>query len=160
MHQISLAILLAVVHVLALAEDTADQIASQSPEINGVLRDIPDDSRVQKLENIVHDDGTGAQLSFSLPVHGKWNDMNVEYGTFRILVVKDDKFLLFADLVGAITNDGNFFFGRIIIPSHFVDSAEILLLGSPANSSLGVSKKLKVSHFERVARKKSWTEQQ
>lgn len=110
-------------------------------------------------ENVVHDDGVGAQISFNLPVYAKQDGKKIEYTTFRITVVKDDKFLLFADLSGAKTKDGKTFFGKIIIPSDLVNSAEILMLGSPQNSSLGIQEKLKVSSFRKVKRKKSWTDQ-
>lgn len=76
-----------------------------------------------------------------------------------IAVVKDDKFVLFTRLSGAKTKDGETFFGKIIIPSELVESAEIEMLGSPPNSSLGVRKKLKVSTFRKIIREKSWTDQ-
>jgi len=110
-------------------------------------------------DNIVHDDGTGAQISFRLPTHGKQDGLRVEYTTFRMAVVNDDKFLLFTDLSGAKTKDGEIFFGKIIIPSDLVKSAEILMLGSPPNSSRGIRKKLQVSTFRRITRAKSWTDQ-
>jgi hypothetical protein len=110
-------------------------------------------------ENVVHDDGTGAQISFYLPLYSEQDGKKVEYTTFRITVVKDDKFLLFADLSGTKSEDGKTFFGTIIIPSDFVSSAEILMLGSPPNSSLGIQKKLKVNSFRKIERNKSWTDQ-
>lgn len=110
-------------------------------------------------ENIIHDDGTGAQISFWLPTHGKKLDRKVVYTTYRIIVTKDDKYLLFTDLCGIKTDDGKTFFGKIIIPSEMIDSAEIVMLGFPANSSLGVHEKLKVSDFKRTYRNKSWTVQ-
>lgn len=111
-------------------------------------------------ESIVYDDGTGAQVSFCLPIQDTLHGRSVVYSTFRISVVKDGKFLLFADLAGKISDDGKFFCGRIIIPSEFVHSAEIVSLGGPPNSSLGMHEKLMVRDFKRVKRKKSWTEQQ
>jgi hypothetical protein len=111
-------------------------------------------------ESIIHDDGTGAQISFCLPIQDKSDGRSVDYKTFRISVVKDNKFLLLADLAGKTSDDGKFFIGKIIIPSNFVDSAEILLLGGPPNSTLGVTKKLNVRDFKKVKRKKSWTDQE
>ncbi len=111
-------------------------------------------------DNVVHDDGTGAQISFQLPTHGKQDGRYVEYTTFRIAVMRDDKFLLLADLAGRKTEDGKTFFGKIIVPSELIGSAEILMLGSPPNSSMGVARKLKVSTFKRVTREKSCTDQQ
>lgn len=111
-------------------------------------------------ESVVHDDGTGAQISFCLPTQEASDDRLVVFSTFRISVVKDGKFLLFSDLAGKTSDDGTLFRGRIIIPSEFVQSAEILLLGSPPNSSLGVTKKLLVRDFKRLQREKSWTEQE
>ena len=110
--------------------------------------------------NVIHDDGTGAQISFCLATREKSDGRIVEYKTFRISVTKDEKFLLLADLTGKTSDDGKFFIGEIIIPSHFVDSAEILLLGGPPNSTLGVTKKMKVRDFKQIKRKKSWTEQE
>jgi len=114
---------------------------------------------VLAYENVVHDDGTGAQISFYLPTQGKQHGQEVEYTTFRITVVKDNKFLLCADLAGTKTEDGKTFFGKIIIPSDLIGSAEILMLGSPRNSSLGIEMKLKVSTFKKITREKSWTDQ-
>ena len=111
-------------------------------------------------DSIIHDDGTGAQISFSLPIQDTSGGRTVNYETFRISVVKDGKFLLFADLAGKTSDDGRFFNGKIVIPSKFVDSAEILLLGGPPNSTLGVTKKLNVRDFKNVKRKKSWTDQE
>ena len=111
-------------------------------------------------ESIIHDDGTGAQISFCLPIQDTSGGRTVTYKTFRISVVKDSKFLLLADLEGKTSDDGKFFVGKIIIPSKFVDSAEILLLGAPPNSTLGISKRMKVRDFKIVKRKKSWTEQE
>jgi len=110
-------------------------------------------------ENVIHDDGAGAQISFYLPTHGKKIGHDVVFTTYRIIVTKDDKYLLFTDLNGVKTDDGKAFWGKIIIPSEMIGSAEILMLGSPSNSSLGVQKKLKVSEFKRIYREKSWTEQ-
>jgi len=110
-------------------------------------------------ESIVHDDGTGAQISFCLPIHNTSHGRSVVYSTFRISVVRDGKFLLFADLAGKTSDDGKFFIGRVTIPSEFVHSAEILLLGGPPNTSLGLDKKLMVRDFKRLTRAKSWTEQ-
>ena len=110
-------------------------------------------------ENVIHDDGTGAQISFYLPAREKSDGRIVEYKTFRISVQKDDKFLLLADLKGKVIDDGKFFMGTIIIPSHFVDSAEILMSGATPNSTMGVTKKIKVRDFNQIKRKKSWTEQ-
>jgi len=93
-------------------------------------------------DNIVYDDGTGAQISFHLPVYGDHHGKKVEYTTFRIVVVKDGRFLLFADLTGAKTGGGKTFAGKIIIPSELVASAEIIMLGCPPNSSYAVQKKL------------------
>ncbi len=111
-------------------------------------------------ENIVYDDGTGAQISFCLPIQDTSNGAPVVYNTFRISIVKDDKFLLCADLAGRTSDDGKFFRGKIIIPSEFVRSAEILLLSSPPNSTRAVNKKLMVRDFKRLKRAKSWTEQE
>jgi hypothetical protein len=112
-------------------------------------------------DNVVHDDGTGAQITFSLPTHGNQDGRRVEYTTFRIAVMKEDKFLLLADLAGKKSEDGNTFSGKIIIPSETVASAEILMLGSVSpNSSIGITKNVKVSGFKRVPRKKSWTDKQ
>ena len=110
-------------------------------------------------ENIVHDDGTGAQISFFLPTHDKRGSLEVEYTSYNIIVVKNGRFLLLEDLSGSKTEDGKAFFGKIIIPSEFIDSAEIGMWGSPRNSSLGIEKKLKVSTFKKILREKSWTDQ-
>lgn len=107
-------------------------------------------------ENIVHDDGTGAQISFYLPTDGKEGGEEVEYSTFRIMVVKDGKFLLFTDLAGSKSEDGNVFFGKIVIPSGLIGSAEFVMLGSPRNSSLGMERRLKVSTFKKDIRDKCW----
>jgi hypothetical protein len=110
-------------------------------------------------ENIVHDDGTAAQISFYLPTQDNQDGREIKYTKFRIVVVKDDRLYLFADLTGSKTEDGKVFFGKIIIPSGLIDSAEILMLGYPRNSSHGVKKKLKVSTFRKVTRDKSWSDQ-
>jgi hypothetical protein len=77
------------------------------------------------------------------------------------MVSKDDKCLLFIDLAGSKSEDGTTFSGRIIIPSEFVEKAEILILDSYSNSmpSFGVERKLKVGTFKRIMREKSWTDQ-
>ncbi|MGD0089289.1 MAG: hypothetical protein ABSE73_05155 [Planctomycetota bacterium] len=113
-------------------------------------------------ESVVHDDGTGAQISFYLPTHDKdkLEGVEIEYTTFRIFVKKDDKILLLADLVGKKTDDGKYFFGEIIIPSDFIASAEILLCGGIPHTSRGMHNTLKVSDFKKVLRKKCWTEQE
>jgi hypothetical protein len=112
-------------------------------------------------ESVVHDDGTGAQISYNLPTHGKQDGQDVEYTTFRIAVRKDGKFLLFTDLAGTKTDDGKTFSGRIVIPSGLLETAEILMLGSHPNpvSSRGVETRLTVSTFKRIKREKSWTDQ-
>ena len=111
-------------------------------------------------ECVIYDDGIGAQITFNLPTRGEWNGKKVEYTTFRIFVAKGEKILLLSDLPGKYTDNGSYFSGKIIIPSEFIDSAEILLLGGPPNSSLGVENKLKVREFKRISRKKSWAEQE
>ncbi len=121
---------------------------------------FPDNPDIKQNESIVYDDGTGANILFYLPIHDTWNGKEIEYSVFAITVVKDGKFLLSTRLTGAKTADGKVFFGHVIIPSIFIDSAEIGLSGSPPNSSFGVSKKLNVRDFKRVVRKKSWTEQE
>jgi len=110
-------------------------------------------------ENIVHDDGTGAQISFFLPTHDKLESLEIEYTSFNIIVVKDGKFLLLEDLSGSKTEDGKAFCGKIIIPSDLIDSAEIGMRGSPRSASVGIQKRLKVSTFKRIRREKSWTDQ-
>ena len=111
-------------------------------------------------ENIVYDDGTGAQIEFCLPIHDKWQDRDIEYSIFNIIVSKNDKFLLLAPLLGSKTDDGKLFCGKIIIPSTLVPLAEISMSGGPLLSTLGVSKKMKVADFKKIMRKKSWTEQE
>ena len=110
-------------------------------------------------ESIAHDDGTGARISFCLPIHDTSHNRSVVYSKFRISVVRDGKFLLFADLAGKTSDDGKFFIGKITIPSEFVHSAEIWLLGGPPNTTLGLHKKLMVRDFKKLTRAKSWTEQ-
>lgn len=110
-------------------------------------------------ESVIHDDGTGAKISFFLPTHSKWKGKDIEYTTFRISVKKNEAFLLFFDLPGKKTNDGQYFAGTIIIPSNFINFAEIILLGSPKNSSIGITKKLKVMDFKKIIQKKSWTKE-
>jgi hypothetical protein len=112
-------------------------------------------------ESVVFDDGTGAQVSYNLPTHGKQDGQDVEYKTFRIVVRRDGKFLLFTDLAGARTEDGKTFSGKIVIPSGFIETAEIVMLGSHPNpmSSRGVETKLKVNTFKIISRAKSWTDQ-
>ena len=111
-------------------------------------------------ESVVHDDGTGAQISFCLATHGKWKEKDVEYTHFNISVAKGGKLLLLTRLSGQVTDDGQYFRGKIVIPSEFVALAEITLLGGVPNSSMGASEKVKVSDFKKIARKKSWTEQE
>jgi hypothetical protein len=112
-------------------------------------------------ENVVHDDGTGAQISFALPVNDKVDGKDVTFTTFRLVVRKAGKFLLFTDLPGKTNEDGKTFSGKIIIPSEMIGTAEILMLGSHPNpkSSRGVQKEIKVSTFKVIKRDKSWTEQ-
>lgn len=110
-------------------------------------------------KNIIYDDGSGAQISFSLPTREIKDGQIIEYRTYRISVRKNGKFLLLTDLAGSKTKDGITFEGTVIIPSAFIDSAEIIMLGSPPNSSLGVVKTVKVSTFKTVHRAKSWTDQ-
>jgi hypothetical protein len=109
-------------------------------------------------ENIIHDDGTGAQISFCLPKQGKVENRAVDYHTFRVSVVREGKFLLFADLAGKTSEDGKFFRGQIIIPSDFINSARILCLGNFSNSTLSTTKELRVNNFERIRQAKSWTD--
>jgi hypothetical protein len=110
-------------------------------------------------ENVIHDDGTGAQISYSIPTKGEQDGTKVEYSGFRLTVTKEKKFLLFTDLPGHVSEDGKFFQGSIIIPSEFVKTAEIIVLGSPPDSTMGLSKKLNVREFKRIEREKSWTDQ-
>ena len=110
-------------------------------------------------ESIIYDDGTGAQISYYLPAQVIQDGRHVEYKNFNIHVVKDNKFLLLAILTGSITKSGKYFFGTVIIPSSFIDSAEIILLGSPPNSGLGVSKTIQLRTLRRIHRNKSWTDQ-
>jgi hypothetical protein len=114
---------------------------------------------IRAEENIIHDDGTGAQICFHLPTRDIKDGRMIEYTTFSITVVKNDKFLLLTGLTGSKTEDGKTFYGDIIIPSNFVDSAEIIMAGSPLNSSLGVSNKIRVNTFKKIYRNKSWTDQ-
>jgi len=51
----------------------------------------------------------------------------VAFRTSRIYVVKDNKFLLLADLAAKTSDGGELVVGTIVIPSAFVDSANILL---------------------------------
>lgn len=110
-------------------------------------------------ENIVHDDGTGAQITFCFPIYDRLEDTSVVYRTFHISVVRGDKLLLSTELMGKISDDGKFYIGKIVIPSEFVNSAEITLLGGPPDTTRGLSKKLMVRDFRRITRAKSWTEQ-
>ena len=108
-------------------------------------------------KSVVYDDGVGAKIEFHLPCFGRQDGLLIHYSTFSIGAVKDEKILLNASLHGKRTEDGEFFFGSIIIPSSIVDSSEINLHGGPKNSTRGYSKKLKVSDFKKVTREKSWT---
>lgn len=109
-------------------------------------------------ENLVCDDGTGAQITYCLPVRGEDHGQPVDYGSFRISAERNGKFLLLADLPGKIGTGGSNFVGKIIIPSDLVAVAEIIAFGAPPNSSRGVEKRIKVSELKRVSRAKSWTE--
>jgi len=111
-------------------------------------------------DNIVHDDGVGAQISYRLPRDDVRDGQAVQYTTLRIAAVKDGKFLLLVDLAGSKSEDGKSFSGKVIIPSELIASAEFLMLGSLRNSSRGAEKKTKISTFKRVVRAKSWTDQE
>jgi hypothetical protein len=132
--------------------------AEESPALPVPPQDAPGGAAFAN-ENIVHDDGTGAQISFFLPTHDKQGSLEVEYTSYNIIVVKNGRFLLLEDLSGSKTEDGKAFFGKIIIPSEFIDSAEIGMFGSPRSASIGIEKRLKVSTFKKILREKCWTEQ-
>jgi len=110
-------------------------------------------------ENVVYDDGVGAQISFCLPIQETDNGQEVQYSSFKISVEKGGKFLLLADLAGAKSKDGSNFVGKLIIPSELVASAEITIFGSPLKSSRAVQKTFRVSSFKKITRAKSWTEE-
>ncbi len=109
-------------------------------------------------ESVIYDDGVGAKISFYLPIHEHHDGQRVEYTTFRLTVIRDGRILLMTDLAGARSEDGKSFSGNIIIPSEYLNAAEILMLGSRHNSTLGVQKRLAVSSFRITKRDKSWTE--
>jgi len=111
------------------------------------------------MRNVVYTDGTGAMICYSLPTSDVADDEPVRFHTFRIAVVADGKFRLAVDLPGKMARDGERYSGTVIIPAEFVESAEILLVGSIGNSSRGETKKLKVRDFKQVTREKCWTEQ-
>lgn len=108
-------------------------------------------------ESIIYTDGIGAKIQFYLPTKEIINDSNIEFTTYRITAEKDGKILLLSDLSGTITENGKYFQGSIIIPQNILEYCEIILLGAPKNSSMGLHKKIKVSSFKKVEREKSWT---
>lgn len=109
-------------------------------------------------ETVVFDDGIGAKVDFRLPSRGTHLGRTVYFTTYRISASKDDRLVLLTDLPGRMTDDGKWFEGSIIIPSELVSSAEIIALGSFANSSMGLNQRLLVREFRRISRQKSWTD--